>query len=54
MINKVPFEHETPFLDDVAQGSLHAAAIDTHPAMEDTDRLQILHLLIDLLIPQSQ
>lgn len=50
MVDKVLLEHETPFFDDVEQGTLHSATIYPHPSQENMDRLQALNLLIDFLI----
>lgn len=54
MVDKVLLEHETPFFDDVKQGSFHSTTIHPHPSQENMDRLQALNLLIDFLIAAVQ
>lgn len=50
MVNKVLFEHEAPFPDDVEQSSLHGVSVYPHPSVDNMDRLQALNLIIDFLI----
>lgn len=54
MINKVLLEHETPFFDDIEQGTLHGTSVHPHPTMEHTHRIQTPHLLVDLLIATTK
>lgn len=50
MVHKMLLEHQAPPFDGVQQGCLERPSIHFHPAVEDAEGLDAIHLLIDLLV----
>lgn len=50
VVNEMLLEQQTPPFHHIQQGRLERPCVDLHPAVEDTDGLDAIHLLINLLI----
>lgn len=50
MVHEMLLEHQAPPFNHIQQGCLERTSIDFHPALEDADGFNAIHLLINLLV----